>query len=92
MDAFTVNEPGSGNSAETSSIMSQGQAALLLVETLMHALVTKGTLSRDEFIDIVDGAAEVEQELARDSSSFPYDASKSLLSPMAAAFERELGL
>lgn len=69
----------------------QGRAALLLVESLMHALVAKGTLSRADFIEIVEGSAEVEHELAALNASYPPNHNGSLLDPLAAAFKKELG-
>ena len=68
-----------------------GQSALLLVESLMHALVANGALTRDEFIEVVDGAAEVETELMTASASAPPDHRGSFLSPLANAFKTELG-
>jgi hypothetical protein len=79
------------NPARSSNTSSQGQSALLLVECLMHALVEKKLLSREDFIDIVEGAAEVESELAMAGATPPADAGGSFLSPMAAAFRKELG-
>ncbi len=67
-----------------------GQAALLLVESLMHALLEKGVLSREEFIDTVECAAEVEQDRAKANGSSPSDFTGSLLNPLAAAFRSEL--
>lgn len=69
---------------------SQGQAALLLTESLMHCLVEKGVLSRDDFIEIAEGAAEVEQELVDMSGSSPADREGSHLSLLAEAFRNEL--
>lgn len=68
-----------------------GRAALILVESLMHALVAKQALSREDFIDIIDVASEVECDLlaANDPSRSTF--SRSLLYPLAAAFRQELG-
>jgi hypothetical protein len=41
-----------------------GRAALLLVESLIHALVEKSVITHGEAIDIIDIAADVEAELA----------------------------
>ena len=46
---------------------------------------------REEFIEIVEGAAEVEGELASSKRNPPSDARGSFLNPMATAFRRELG-
>ena len=68
-----------------------GSAALLLTETLMHALVEKNVISREDFVEIVEGAAEVEGELISSNGTYPADGSGTLLSPLAYAFKRELG-
>lgn len=43
-----------------------GQAALLLVESLIHNLIARSALSVVEAIEIVDCAAEVSAEIAAD--------------------------
>ena len=68
-----------------------GQAALLLVESLMHALREKDVISREDFVEVVAGAAEVDHELRTANASPPSDSSGSLLFPLAAAFRKELG-
>jgi hypothetical protein len=68
-----------------------GQAALLLTECLMHTLVAKGTLTREEFVDVVEGAAEVELELRAAGARMQPDNNSSLLHPLADAFRIELG-
>ncbi len=40
-----------------------GQAALLIVESLMHGLIEKGLLSVDEAIDIMQSATEVKEDV-----------------------------
>lgn len=77
--------------AGTLQDLKRGQAALLLVESLMHELFVKGILSREDFVQIVDGAAEVEHELNSAAATVPADASGSFLYPLSAAFRRELG-
>jgi hypothetical protein len=68
-----------------------GHAALLLVEALMHALVEKGVISREEFVDTVDSAADVERDLANASAPSPSEPHLSLLYPLTATFRKELG-
>jgi hypothetical protein len=67
-----------------------GRAALLLVESLIHALVDKKILSRGEAIDIIDIATEVEAELAAASDGDDQMA-MTLLAPLAKTFRLELG-
>lgn len=64
---------------------------MLLVESLMHALVAKGVISKEEFIETIESAAEVEHELGLANVSEPSDNSGSLLHPLAAAFRKDLG-
>ena len=68
-----------------------GCAALLLTESLMHTLVNNGTISREEFVDVVEGAADVEHELAMADAVPPDGRHESLLLPLAHAFKLELG-
>ena len=89
MDVFKKH--GGNSAGPDSSTSDHGQAALLLIESLMHALVAKGTLTRDEFVDIVEGAAEVELELRSAGASTPPGSDGSLLHPLADAFKVELG-
>lgn len=92
MDAFRNNGFGPSGPGRTPFGSSQGQAALLLTESLMHALVAKGVLTREDFIEVVEGAAEVEEELAVSSATLPADYNGFLLGPLANAFRSELGL
>ena len=41
-----------------------GQAAMLLVESLIHGLIARSVISTKEAIEIVDTAAEVKAEVA----------------------------
>jgi hypothetical protein len=47
-----------------------GQAALILCETLVHLLVEKGVLSKHEVCDVIAGA----EEIAREVESYPKEA------------------
>ena len=48
-----------------------GQAALLLVESLIHDLVVRAVISVDEAVEIVEVAAEVKAEVAADLGDSP---------------------
>ena len=69
----------------------QDHSALLLVESLMHFLVSKGVISRADFIEIVDDAGDAECELRGVQRLSPSDSNGSILYTLAAAFRRELG-
>ena len=91
MDSPSLNgslKPSGGATAISPTL---GQAALLLIESLMHALVEKGVISREEFIETVEGAAEVEHELKLADASPPSDSNGSFLYPLVQAYRKELG-
>jgi hypothetical protein len=48
-----------------------GQAALLLVESLIHDLVARAVISVDEAVEIVEVAAEVKAEVAAELGDSP---------------------
>lgn len=64
-----------------------GQAALFLVESLLHTLIDKNALSVDEAVAVVETAAEVKAEIAPDLGDTPELLEKSLdlLSAIAAS-------
>lgn len=56
-----------------------GQAALLLVESLIHGLVARSMLTSAEAVEIVEVAAEVKSEIGRDMGDSPAAMRKSLM-------------
>lgn len=62
-----------------------GRAALLLVESLLHALVDKAVITRGEAIDVIDIAADVEAALAGTIHG-PGGSDQSHLAPLAHTF------
>jgi hypothetical protein len=48
-----------------------GQAAMLLVESLIHGLIARSVISTEEAIEIVDVAAEIKAEVAADLGDSP---------------------
>ena len=91
MDQPVFPEPTSDGSSTAPEGWTHGQAALLLVESLMHTLVQKSVISREDFIEAVEGAAEVERELVLANASAPSDSDGSILYPLADAYRKELG-
>lgn len=55
-----------------------GQAAFLLVESLIHGLIARSALSVEEAIEIVQTAAEVKQEVGADWGDTPGTLERSL--------------
>ena len=68
------------------------QSALLLVESLIHALIDKSVLTLPEAIEIVEAAEDVELEMARTANgSSPPQSIVSLLAPIAKSLRTNLG-
>lgn len=89
MDHPSVNGPMPASTGPASG-SGHAQAALILVETLMHTLLEKNIISKQDFIDIVDGAAEVEDELTINKVSSNSETVGSILAPLASYFRNEL--
>ena len=72
-----------------------GQAAILLVEGLIHCLIAKSVISVEEAIEIVASASEVKDDIATDRGETPlvYQAPRTILESIAAslAFDRPPG-
>jgi len=68
-----------------------GQAAMLLVESLIHGLVSRSVISVAEAVEIVDIAAEVKADIAADLGDSPatMHRSLSLLTSISASLERD---
>jgi hypothetical protein len=69
-----------------------GQAAMLLVESLIHALIARSVISVGEAIEIVDVAADVKREIAADLGDSPATMSKSLslLASISASLKQDV--
>ncbi|MCG6116125.1 MAG: hypothetical protein MEQ84_13100 [Mesorhizobium sp.] len=69
-----------------------GQAAIVLVESLIHGLVEGDVLSAAEAVDIVDTAIEVKGELDRESgvSPAPMQSPVELLQAIGASLARDI--
>lgn len=55
-----------------------GQAAMLLVESLLHSLVAQSVISVGDALEIVDTAAEVKEGVAEEMGDSPANMQKSL--------------
>lgn len=70
---------------------SSGRAALLLAESLIHALVAKDVLGVDEAVELIEVAADVESELAGVAHHAPpHPINATLLGPLAATLRADL--
>jgi hypothetical protein len=70
-----------------------GQAALLLVESLIHGLVARSTITLAEAVDIVTVALDVKDEIAFDLGDSPETKDKSLelLAAIRTSLSNDLG-
>lgn len=69
-----------------------GQAALLLVESLLHGLIARSVITPRDAVEITDVAAEVKVEIADDLGDSPrtMDRSIALLSAIRASLQTDL--
>ena len=69
-----------------------GQAAMLLVESLIHGLIARSVISTADAVEIVGVAAEVKEEMAADLGDSPQTLHKSLnlLTAISASLERDI--
>lgn len=81
---------GNGRSRQADNDLPEphGRAALLLVESLIHTLASRSVISVAEAIEVIEVAAEVEQEAAHLSGSAP--GAPSLLVPLAKSMRNDL--
>ena len=76
--------------AATMKDSTNGAAALLLVESLIHGLIERSILSVQEAVDIIDIAADVERQLDASGLSPPLGDFRSLLTPIAHSLRGDL--
>jgi hypothetical protein len=79
-----VNGPlNDNNSIATSSELrgpdAHGQAAMLLVESLIHGLIERSIITVADAVEIVESAADVKEEVASDLGDSPANLRKSLI-------------
>ncbi|WP_156681115.1 hypothetical protein [Sphingomonas profundi] len=55
-----------------------GQAAMLLVESLIHGLIARSVITVQDAVDIIETAAEVKEEIAIELGDSPATMQKSL--------------
>ena len=87
---MSLNENAPADRGTTpASFHAHGQAALLLVESLIHGLCEKATLSTEEAIEITERAINIqaEQAEAADGAGEPMWRSHALLSSIAASLK-----
>lgn len=59
-----------GGHAEPSAARdANGQAAILLVESLIHALIARSVITVDDAVDIIEDAVDVSEDFAREQGT-----------------------
>ena len=94
--SFPLTHMTNDNAAEPARLPDtdpHGQAALFLVESLLHALVAKRALTTREAIEVVVNAAEVSEEIAKDvgETSASLARSLDLLQAIESSMMRDIG-
>ncbi len=74
----TTNDPSGRRSSLRSDPDAHGQAALLLVESLLHGLIERNILSIGDVLAITTAASEVKEEIAAEASESDDTAQHSL--------------
>ncbi|TRW14239.1 hypothetical protein [Glacieibacterium frigidum] len=91
-DAFSNDNgtPRAANDAREPD--AYGQAALFLVESVLHGLIERSVFSIEEAIQLVDIAVEVKSDLAGDLGDSPETLAKSLalLSSISSSLRNDL--
>ncbi|MFC3711673.1 hypothetical protein ACFOMD_03770 [Sphingoaurantiacus capsulatus] len=85
-----INDNESAAASGVSPPDAHGQAALFLVESLIHGLVARSVLSVADALEIVDIASEVKEEIGPELGDTPAELAKSLA--LLAAIERSLAI
>lgn len=69
-----------------------GQAALLLVESLIHGLISRKVITAVDAVEVVDIAAEVKADIANDLGDSPANLrlSLNLLNAISASLSRDI--
>lgn len=71
MPEITNDNHRTGAAAPRREPDAHGQAAMLLVESLIHGLIARAVISTEEAVEIVDVAAEVKAEVAAELGNSP---------------------
>jgi len=84
---MTHNQGGPYPIVPTPAADAHGEAAILLIESLIHGLVARAVLSRDEAVELVAVAIDARIEIAADrgEGEDPHDPALALLSAIRAS-------
>jgi hypothetical protein len=87
-----VNRPNAPNADAARGAEPYGQAALLLVESLIHGLIANSSLTVEQAVEIVQIAAEVKQDMADEVGDAPAAVQQSLhlLNSISASLKHDL--
>ncbi len=87
-----ANENGNPTALPVLEPDAHGQAALMLAESMLHALMEKGSFTVSEALSVVSTAQEIKVEFAHlaGESNSRMQASLDLLTTIGASLEKEL--
>lgn len=74
-----ISNDNDAENIETRGPDAHGQAAMLLVESLIHSLIARSVLSVSDAVELIEVAADVKQDIAADLGDTPATLQKSLV-------------
>ena len=92
MDKLTSNDNGASPQTHRPEPDAHGQAAILLVESLIHGLVARAILSVSDALEIMQVAADVTKDIASEPGGppTPLKTSLTILETMGASLRFDL--
>ena len=88
----TLNDNDRSHAGQQREPDAHGEAALLLVESLIHGLIERSAISVADAVEIIDIAAEVKAALAAEPGDSPATMAKplTLLAAIAASLRQDI--
>lgn len=89
-DSILPDVPRAGAEGPKSGPDPHGHAAMLLVESLLHELISRSVLSVAHAVAVVEVAADVEEELRSEPEGVPTRSSKMILDAVRDSLSTDL--
>lgn len=71
VDPTPIEEKGAHPERPAPRFDANGQAAILLVESLVHGLIARSLITVDDAIDMIEDAVDVSEDFAREPRTHP---------------------
>ena len=91
---MSINDNEPAETAKPTPVEAHGQAALILIESLIHGLVSRSVLTLADTLDIVDTAVEVQADYIAEAEGTTHEraVSQSLLTRIATSLRLDIDL